>query len=400
MKKRFLLFISIMLLLTGCNSKPKEKDITVFEGKEYIELDISDKTGELIIEKGKELLAEEEGYCDIIYFDSKQAIFTKTGDINKEYDTVNTLFYYYDINSGETVFLTEVKDVYSSTQDIAYLNNRVYYPLSMNGKKGTTEYILEISLNDFSSRLVKSKETKSRVTRLEATKDEIYRYYQKDLSEDETDFFIDNIGELGAKENIIYEKYKNKSGNILVSACLYEDNIYAYSINYDDTEEYMIQEYSLQGDLLQQYKMDLKEFLKIKEVDDTDVVYRIFRVGDYIILNTLNNRVKIYKVSESELIEVKTPKVFEELLGARVIENYGQQNRYVYFADSSEGNKFYFFDTEDGKIRTINIVGNDIASFNIMRDAEGNIVVVSLSPENEYRYYFIKCIDIINKVKN
>jgi hypothetical protein len=396
MKKCFLLFISIILLLAGCKVKSDHKDIKEYENK--ISIDISEKIDNISISSGEELLLDNE-YCNIIYFDAKQLIFTKDGDINQELDTAEALFYYYDIKSGKTVYLTKIENVYSSTQDIAILENRIYYPLSINENDVLIEYILEISLDDFECRLVKSRETDSSVTRLEATDNEVFRYYQREISNDETDFYIDNIGSLDKIENVIYTKYRDKAGNILVSTCVYKDRIFTYSIIYNEKKEYVIGEYSLEGELLNQYNIDLTEFLKIKEVNDTDVVYRIFREGNYFILNTLNNRIKIYKIIEGQgqLIDVETPPEFEELLGARVIENYGNNSNYVYFMDSTGGNIIYIFDIKKGKINKFNISGNDIQSNNILRDTEGNIITITQT-DDSYKYFFISLDDIVDNL--
>ncbi|MFA9464450.1 MAG: hypothetical protein ACERKN_09175 [Velocimicrobium sp.] len=392
MKKCFLLFISIIWLLTGCNSTSEPTEKMVYDEKENV--DISEKIKDLDVTNGRELLSGEEGYCNIIFFDFKQLIFVRDGDVNKELDTANALFYHYDFKSGKTGFLTEIENVSFSTQDIAILNDRVYYPLSIKTKEGLTEYILEISLDDFSNKLVKSRETDSKVTRLEATKDEIYRYYQKDLSIDETEFFIDNIGMLDMNENVIYEKYQNSSGKILVSSCVYEDKIYTYTVICGKEEQYVIEEHSLEGDLQKKYQINLTDFLKLKEVDDTDAVYRIFREGDYIILSTLNHRIKIYKISENQLLDVETLPEFEELLGARVIENYGDKNRYVYFQDCTGNNMLYVFDTKSGKISRINLIGEEIRSCNIERDVEGNIIIIAEYADNNYRYFLVVAEDI------
>ncbi|MDK2809150.1 MAG: hypothetical protein PWP24_1887 [Clostridiales bacterium] len=397
MKKRFLLFISIIWLLTGCSSSPEV--ISEESYKEDKQENLSEQIQNINITNGKELLFGEDKYCNIIFFDSEQLIFVKEGDVNKELDVVNSIFYHYDFTSGKTAFLTEVNNVSSSTQDIAILDNRIYDPLCISTEEGLIEYILEISLDDFSSRLVRSSETNSKVTRLEATENAIYRYYQKDLSTDKTDFFIDNIGTLDTTENIINKRYQNSSGEILVSTCLYEDKIYTYNVICGENEQYLIKEYSLEGDLLKNYPIDLTDFLKLKEVDDTDAVYRIFREGDYIILNTLNNRIKIYKISKDQLFDVETLPEFEKLLGARVIENYGNKSSYVYFQDGTGNNMLYVFDTKSGEISKINLIEKESLSCYILRDEDGNIIVIAEYADNRYRYYLIGVSDIIEVLK-
>ncbi len=54
MKKCFLLFISMILLLAGCKVKPDQKDIKGFNEK--ISIDISEKIDNISITSGKELL--------------------------------------------------------------------------------------------------------------------------------------------------------------------------------------------------------------------------------------------------------------------------------------------------------------------------------------------------------
>lgn len=397
MKKSFLLFIGIVILLTSCSSKSEQVEKKTSD--EVENNGIFEKKGDLNIANGREILIGEEGYCNIIYFDSEQIIFVKDGDINKELDSANALFYHYDFNSGKTSFFSELENVSFSTQDIALLNNRVYYPLSIKQKKESREYIFEISLDDLSNRLVKSSETDSIVTRLEVAKNEIYQYYQRNLSSDATDFFIDNIGALGSKKNIINMKYQNNSGKIMVSSCIYEDKIYTYSIICGEKEQSVIEEFSLEGNLLKQYKIDLEDFLKLKEVDDTDAIYRIFREGDYIILNSLNNRIKIFKISAKKLLDVETPPEFEKLLGARVIENYGDESGYTYFEDANGDNALYVFDTEDGDISKIDLISEGIQSCNLIRDESGNIIVIGRLADNNYRYFLIDSSDVIKHVK-
>lgn len=395
MKKCFLLFISTVLLLTGCNAKNDSQNVKTQDEK--IAMDISEKE-DIIITNGKELFSNEEEYCNIIYFDSKQIIFAKDGSINKELDTVNVLFYHYNLKNGNTEFLTEVENISLSTEDIAYLDNRLYYPLSVKSKEGLIEYILEISLDNFSTRLVKSRETDTIGTRLEATDSEVYRYYQKKVSENETEFFIDNIGTLDTSKRIIHEKYKKNTGSILVSSCVYNDKMYTYSIICGDDEKYVVEEYSLEGELLKQYQIDLKGFLKMKEVDDTDAVYQMYIEEDYIILNTLNNRIKIYKIVEDHLLEVATPPEFEELLGARVLDQYGDSD-YVYFLDSTKSNILYIFDTDQGKISKFNLAKSNIKVDNVVRDDEGNLIVITEHTDNKCRYFLIDSDTILSKIK-
>lgn len=349
------------------------------ESSEIKEICLSDK---------KPLLLDSQQYSNIIYFDSKNLVYTKDGNINQKLDSINQLFFYYNITTQETTFLIEIENFSFSTQDIALLYNHLYYPLTINNGQ-IIDCILEISFEDLSTSLHKNNGTYHNVARLETGKNDIYKYYQIDSSADETDFYIDKLNLKGPADNIIYAKYKNNSGEILVSSCIYKNKIYTFSTVLNKEPGYCIKEYTLDGQITMEYYINLDSFLKLKEVEDYDVVYRIFRVNNYFIINTLNKRVKIYKIISNKLDEIKTPTSFESLLGANIIENYGTESGLVYFQGSENTNLFYIFNTTICDIYQYKFIMNEMQIINTIRDTTGNIAITAIDSKGEYKYYLI-----------
>lgn len=389
MKKYIMIIISITLLMFGgCSNKTKNNHESQNSAGNEIEARII-KSNNINITNGTKILVDTNELCDIIYFDSDQVVYMSTESYDEKLDTTNESFYHYDIKKKEITFITKVENFKMSFNNLVSLNKCVYYPFSAFKDNKQREYIMIISLEDLTMNIVQSNVIDSMVTRLDMTNDQIFRYYQSDVSDNETDFYIDKVNLSGADKTIIQAKYKEKGGEILVSSCAYENSIFTFSTKLDIGEKYIISEFNLEGSLLHEYQVDLNEFLKLKEVDDTDAIFRIFKVGDYFVLSTINNRVKILKLDEDELKTVQTPNSFEELLGANVIEDYGEGNEYMYFQSNIKNGEFYIFDSVACEIYEFNLDVDELHNYVIKRDNSGNIIVTVQEDGNKYSYYLI-----------
>lgn len=103
-------------------------------------------------------------------------------------------------------------------------------------------------------------------------------------------------------------------------------------------------------------------------------------------------------IVEDYLLEVATPPEFEELLGARVLNYFGDSS-YVYFLDSTKSNILYIFDTDQGKISKFNLTKGNTKIDNVVRDDEGNLIVTTEHTDNKCRYFLIDLDTILSKIK-
>ena len=174
-------------------------------------------------------------------------------------------------------------------------------------------------------------------------------------------------------------------GDVIANIFAENSSIFLYRVMYanDGTKYFLIDEYNFYGELQSTYSLDLENFLFMHEVDDEDSVLRIVKIANYFLLQTVHNRIIIFRMENGSLEKLETPSSFQKL-GATTIVNppHSAAKDMIYFWNMIENHLYiYCFFENVFTLVEISLMDEELLPYllgwlhDIQSDDEGNLFI-------------------------
>ena len=196
--------------------------------------------------------------------------------------------------------------------------------------------------------------------------------------------------------NLIERSYSIESGTGEVISNIFVDNglIFLYRMEFNEgvAEKFFIDKYDFDGNLIYSFELDIEGFLYMKEVSDMDSVFEFFKFGDYFVLRTIHNRIKMYRLEDGRLFQINVPASLQRLGAASVINIYQGDSPLIYFWHYID-NALYIYDMLSQNFYMVYIERkeDDISEFlegwahRVRRDEYGNLLLQIRADMGAYR---------------
>jgi len=168
------------------------------------------------------------------------------------------------------------------------------------------------------------------------------------FSEDESSFVYEVIkfNMDNSQEDIVMQTSFDiiaMSGGVIVDIFVSEDSIFSYQLKNTSSEiqTHLIYEHDLNGNALNVFQLDLDDFL-LMNVGDLDHIVSMYKISDYIILQTRHNRVIMFQVNEGVMNKIDVPSSLQVMNTTRFVEHIDEGSDLIYFWNA----RFVGFDAQ------------------------------------------------------
>jgi len=154
--------------------------------------------------------------------------------------------------------------------------------------------------------------------------------------------FIYKISKLDLTNNaeslLINESFSmvTNSGYVISNMYVQNGSIFLYRVKTSNggVRDFFIDEYDLFGNLVNTYVLDILEFLHMYEVMEEDSVIRLYKYDDYFVLQTIHNRIGIFRLEGERIIEIDIPDSLQRLGAATIVSSSESGSDSIYFWDN------------------------------------------------------------------
>ena len=323
MKKVLLLLISIFIL-SSCSANMENDNL-----EETSVISILEKNNDSVV----------------LVYNRNKIIFYEICE--EEQQGVNSLtLYEYDVLSGKIKQLGEVSDFYMSTNSAVIMNEGIVFTTCSqqdNKLVNKVYYAIDNNLCD-----IHNWYTNIPMSYLEKISDEELLIFYPDLIEEGNDeFYFYEILKLNVNNN---EKTKigsfsyninKQEGEVVPTVDVYNDLIYVFKNSVREGENsYSICSLNLEGNIVNEYLVDIDDFLYLEEVSSYDSIYRIECMDEELFaLQTLNNRIILFKKVNDKMVRVNIPEMLSAFPeGYKIVKNYEGDGSDIYFVDMFNDN--------------------------------------------------------------
>ena len=204
-----------------------------------------------------------------------------------------------------------------------------------------------------------------------------------------------------SEEIIIDKKFclPTNYGEVIANIFVENSRVFLYRIKIDreGTRQFFIDEYDFYGNRIVTYPLEIEAFLYMYEVSDEDSAFRLFKFEEYFIITTIHNRITIFRLEDSSLVEMHVPPSIQRLGSATILENFSQCSNLIYFWNFM--NTLYIFDslqerffaveiTLQASERTMRAVGDTIS--NIYRNRAGDLLIQFEIDQDAYMIWLLE----------
>ncbi len=340
-------------------------------------------------------LEEYEG-ASVLYWGNEEIYFYCI-DSSNEYTNAKMVVYKYDLQSDRVLALGQIDNYYMSTQSVIMKEDTLLFGVSVR-KEDKIENRL-YTCNDSLKQLY-SWETRIPIFYLVDIIDNRLVIFSPDKSSER---YIYNIFSVCLETEEVFlikstsYRINGNDAEVMSTADGYEDMIYSYhGIVKNGVDHYVIKEHDIKGDLLQEYEIDIRDFLFLEIEQRYDTVYKMIAVGDIFVLQTLNNRIIVLQKNASGVISLEIPECLSNYPeGYKIVGVTQTPTMSLFFADMFNSHLIKY-DVEEGTMWDYNIPMSEkedgfIAS--IFVDEEGDILLqtndtVYVRRDIEYRWMY------------
>ena len=180
---------------------------------------------------------------------------------------------------------------------------------------------------------------------------------------------------------------ESNAGYVIPNICVGNETISAFKVVHEvgGARRFFVETYDFTGELQYAYELeDFEDFLYMPEVGDEDSIFRIFYVGEYIVLQTMHNRIALYRFEHGVLRAVSIPPSFHVLGATSYVGAAKAWESGVLYFWNIFGDYLYVYDTHSRTFNTFDIVQGDrdteLTDFmfdwlqSVHRDNEGNLI--------------------------
>lgn len=399
------------LLLTGCSqdteiisikSNGQDSEVNYIEEKnQFIETEVADLNIDLESVASRLNIIDVDSSVQIIYMDNDCIYYSIDKETDIQKDARDKSFYVYDIKKERSIFITEVKNIVFQFGNAIVKGNKIYYPITKSDNTSSTllsDFAIVINKEDYSHRFIDFGDTFTPDMSLHTTDNAIYRFHQKDIGQNATTFYLNKFNEYGKVEEIFSTEYKDNAGSILASVCSDNNYIYTYSLLLESGEENPVIEMRNQnGNIINTFIPEWSSFLFLEEINDNDIMYKMYKNNNILVFQTLNSRICMYQIQGENLIGLRIPKELEEFVyGARYITDYNESSNFIFMHRTLKTEEFYIFYVDKLFFQRVTFTNFKGVVKTMARDNLGNFVVITATDNDEVTLYYLK-IDEINK---
>lgn len=365
-----ILLILSLSLLSSCTSS--QEDIVVKE------------------ESNKNILPQIPADSEIVFFDNQKLFYFTFESDSKTPDLANQTLYEYDIKENKTIKINTFSNIAISSDSKALHQNNFYMHLATNEQN----HLVKVDTNTHSSEIIKKWSTFPTFAYVYTLDNNLILFGPNSIGS-ATEYYINKINLTDNSEvNIVAKKIENQKGELIASLDVDEKFIYAFSIASNGVNEtYSIIKYDINGKQLSVYPFDLESFISMKTLlNEDDAIIRIYKEKNYFILNTINGRVFIFKISNDKLEPIKIPEKFfiNNPAGYHFLEYYDGDSNYAYFINTFEQNNIIeVFNCETETFTTIKLTEDNNNINKYYRNAKGDLIIKKSNKQDIYKIQYI-----------
>ncbi|MDR1891489.1 MAG: hypothetical protein LBQ48_00510 [Oscillospiraceae bacterium] len=268
--------------------------------------------------------------------------------VEEEYNP-NIVLFSKNIYINDTKKIGEIKDAAGYPIESLFINGNVYFLLKRNSSENV---IYEINANDGSVEPIYKIEDDLSFAFLKGMKNAIVVLKIIKGKNGFIRYEIDNLDLRTYKSKKIVEKSaKENSGTVISHIYATSESFYTLEGDRNGDDTMNIVNYNQNGGVIEEYKVDLSEFLDIRDIapeSQHDFALDLYVTGNYFIISTANQRKIIYELERNELKEIKIPGILYENVPTSyqvLIPSGGEISACLYFYNRGNGDLIKF----DGK---------------------------------------------------
>lgn len=418
---KFFFIIVILLSFTSCTGANQASSTAQNKSDASSELEMIDmeeipKVTLPVTDNGEILFKNVGNEMDeIIYFEDDWLLYSTETSINQEEESGNHTLFHYNIQTGESKKITKIKSRKHASGSVVTRNGKVYYPFTVIENQQYNDVLLEIDQETLETRRIDLVNSPTPLGGLISTQTGIFREYYSWLNDETTHYLLDfiDVDRNGENKTILkytYDYGGEPKGEMMIGVDIKNDRIYAQiekTLN-RDTTPYLIREHTLDGTILNEYELDIEDFLDTAEetnfLIERDSIFTLIKENHYFIMNTINKRNCIFKQQNNEVEPVPIPNELKDFnVGANLISVSANETENIYFLISSDQpgpRDLLIFNSSTGQFSHrihVEVDGEQETIENFYADVYGNIIVKiridtdmeSIDNSSTHHYYFI-----------
>lgn len=304
--------------------------------------------------------------------------------------------YRYDISKDKSEYVADLGKVFSVDDEAIYVNGKLYYPcVYESGKQVIFEIDIEskkvekVFENNIWAPFYYVEKLDNSVIFFNITRpDAIQTKYTLYTIQSEKTERVKNIFETSASGD-------DTEGEFIVNIKTYNNKIYTYGAVYNSEIkdwDYHIKVYDIDGNQNADYKIDGKVMHDFEYMPDTgnyDSGWNFDIFDSYVMLHTLNSRIKMFKIEGTNLVNVAVPREMykEEAGDFQMISKNASESGLMYAAACYLQEKnLYIFDTQGVKFNVYTVPLAEDESMNILYDTPDGELFIKIEQMTDEGY--------------
>ena len=399
MKKTIYIIILSLLLslvLSSCNKEAPQPNDTILpspipsqnntESTEQVEgEDINTRTVTLKMESLDQIKIPNN--ANIIFFDKNYVVYT-LNDEQTDTGTQTMQLYVYLLETATDRYVTDI--VFPDTHlSVALIYNNCLYVVG--SIQGGPNGIHQIDLSTLELRTIMQLDNNAGFVSVYQVENSIILFYISPSSEKNMAYQIYSIDLATLDYSVILKEYVNGEGTCISCICVDEQYIYSYEITVrNGTPEYQIVVYTVDGVVAQKYPLDLSGFITVQNKMSNDSVNTMCKKRDYLVLNTINGRVKVFKIDEKSMYSMQIPQnLYAEIPSGYRLYDSVCEGHNVFIASNAHQPQIYLFDTEIGEFTGISVIAQSEEYFQFISSYEGTAIIKTGAVSGSSSFYLL-----------
>lgn len=320
--------------------------------------------------------------ANIKFFDKEYVVYSLASE---QSETMEVKLYLYHIASSEIQYITNIVFPNSYSNAALIYDNYLFVIGSLqNGPTG----VHKIDMNTMKSTVILEVKENAGFTSIYQAGENIILYYICPSNDGNMAYKIFSIDYTTLKYTEITKVFSNGEGTCI--SCIYaeDDHIFSYEIIMEnDHLQYKVVVYTLNGDIVAEYPLDLSGFIEVEGKKSSDSVIALCKKGNYIILNTINGRVYVLDIAEQTAHNI--PKnLFEKIPSGYRLFNGSSMGRNIYIISNAHEPQIYLFDTSTGEFIGTSIVAPSSEQFRYISCYQ-NLFLVEVQYNGEATEFYL-----------
>lgn len=322
-----------------------------------------------------------------MYFDSSYIVYSLSDEQTDTGAQISQL-YVYSLETATDRYVTDIVFPHTYLSVSLIYNNCLYVTGSIQGESNG---IHQIDLTTLELRTIMQIDKDAGFVSVYQVKNSVILFYVSLSSETSMAYQIYSIDLTTLNYSVILKEYINGEGTCVSCICVDEQYIYSYEITiHNDSPEYQIVMYTVDGVVAHRYPMDLADFITVQNKTSNDSVNTMCKKGDYLILNTINGRIKIFKLGEKSMEGIKIPHNLYKNIPSdyHLYDSIGKDYN-SFIISNSHLPQIYLFNADTGKLTGISVITQSDEYFQFISSYEGLTIVKAGSASESSSFYLL-----------